>query len=132
MPMLDWLSRPQYRVHRISTNFSQLRHDQSCSLKESGIVRASLLLQNYNVHPIESYLAKLAEIRASGHATDETSFYPAIEELLSEIGSRMKPRVKPVLQLRNRTADSSRRTNSKRTPSRRTSPSSRPIAAWSK
>ena len=104
MPLLDWLSRPQYRVHRISTNFSQLRHDQSCSLKESGIVRASLLLQNYNVHPIESYLAKLAEIRASGHATDETSFYPAIEELLSEIGSRMKPRVKPVLQLRNRGA----------------------------
>jgi hypothetical protein len=56
------------------------------------------------VHPIESYLAKLAEIRASGHATDETSFYPAIEELLSEIGNRMKPRVKPVLQLKNRGA----------------------------
>jgi len=69
-----------------------------------GIVRAGLLLQNQSVHPIESYLAKLAEIRASGHATDETSFYPAIEELLSEIGSRMKPRVKPVLQLRNRGA----------------------------
>jgi hypothetical protein len=32
-----------------------------------GIVRAGLLLQNRSVHPIESYLAKLAEIRASGH-----------------------------------------------------------------
>jgi hypothetical protein len=69
-----------------------------------GIVRAGLLLQNQSVHPIESYLAKLAEIRASGHATDETSFYPAIEGLLSEIGNRMKPRVKPVLQLKNRGA----------------------------
>jgi len=73
-------------------------------LKESGIVRTSLLLQNYNVHPVESYLAKLAEIRASGHATDETSFYPAIEGLLAEIGKRLKPRVSPVSTLRNRGA----------------------------
>jgi hypothetical protein len=57
------------------------------------------------VHPIESYLAKLAEIRASGQATDETSYYPAIEGLLSEIGNGMKPRVRPVLQLKNRGAD---------------------------
>jgi hypothetical protein len=69
-----------------------------------GIVRAGLLLQNQSVHPIESYLAKLAEIRASGHATDETSFYPAIEGLLSEIGNRLKPRVRPILQLKNRGA----------------------------
>jgi len=67
-------------------------------------VRAGLLLQNQSVHPIESYLAKLAEIRASGHATDETSFYPAIEGLLSEIGNRLKPRVRPILQLKNRGA----------------------------
>jgi hypothetical protein len=69
-----------------------------------GIVRPGLLLQNQSVHPIESYLAKLAEIRASGHATDETSFYPAIEALLAEIGKRLKPRVSPVLQLKNRGA----------------------------
>ena len=67
-------------------------------------MRTSLLLQNQSVHPVESYLAKLAEIRASGHATDETSFYPAIEGLLSEIGNRLKPRVRPILQLRNRGA----------------------------
>jgi hypothetical protein len=73
-------------------------------LKEPGIVRTSLLLQNQSVHPIESYLAKLAEIRASGHSTDETSFYPAIEALLAEIGKRLKPRVLPVLQLKNRGA----------------------------
>lgn len=58
------------------------------------------------MHPVETYLSKLAEIRASGSATDETSFYPAIEGLLSEIGSgsRMKPHVRPVLQLKNRGA----------------------------
>jgi hypothetical protein len=56
------------------------------------------------VHPVESCLSKLAEIRASGSATDETSFYPAIEGLLSEIGNRLKPHVRPVLQLKNRSA----------------------------
>ena len=56
------------------------------------------------MHPVESYLAKMAEIRASGYATDETSYYPAIEPLLSEIGNRLKPRVRPVLQLKNRGA----------------------------
>lgn len=56
------------------------------------------------MHPVESYLVKLAEIRASGHATDETSYYPAIEALLAEVGKRLKPRVSPVLQLKNRGA----------------------------
>ena len=62
-------------------------------------------LQKGHVHPVDSYLAKLAEIRASGHATDETSYYPALEALLAEIGKRLKPRVSPVLQLKNRGAD---------------------------
>lgn len=56
------------------------------------------------MQPIESYLAKLAEIRAFGHAVDEISYYPAIEALLSEIGNKLKPRVRPVLQLKNRGA----------------------------
>jgi hypothetical protein len=56
------------------------------------------------VHPVESFLSKLAEIRASGHATDETSYYPALEPLLVEIGKRLKPKVVPVLQLKNRGA----------------------------
>ena len=57
-----------------------------------------------HVHPIETYLEKLAEIRASGHATDETSYYPTIEALLAELGKALKPRVVPVLQLKNRGA----------------------------
>ncbi len=56
------------------------------------------------MHPVETYLAKLAEIRPSGHATDETSYYPALEPLLTDIGKRLKPRVLPVLQLKNRGA----------------------------
>ena len=44
------------------------------------------------------------EIRASGHATDETSYYPAIETLLAAIGHVLKPRVAPVLQLKNKGA----------------------------
>lgn len=57
------------------------------------------------MHPIEPYLEKLVEIRASGHATDETSYYPAIEALLADLGKTLKPRVAPVLQLKDRGAD---------------------------
>jgi hypothetical protein len=56
------------------------------------------------VNPVTDYLSKLAEIRSSGYATNETSYYPAIETLLVEIGKSLKPRVKPVLQLKNRGA----------------------------
>jgi hypothetical protein len=56
------------------------------------------------VNPAAAYLSKLAEIRSSGYATNETSYYPAIETLLAEIGKSLKPRVKPVLQLKNRGA----------------------------
>jgi hypothetical protein len=54
------------------------------------------------VNLVASYLSKLAEIRSSGYATDETSYYPAIETLLAEIGKLMKPRVRPVFQLQNK------------------------------
>ena len=53
---------------------------------------------------VEAYLAKMGEIRGSGNATGETSYYPAIEPLLAETGKNLKPRVKPVCQLRNRGA----------------------------
>jgi hypothetical protein len=56
------------------------------------------------VDPVATYLSKLAEIRSSGYATNETSYYPAIEALLVEVGKSLKPRVKPVLQLKNRGA----------------------------
>lgn len=53
------------------------------------------------MNPVVAYLSKLAEIRASGHATNETSYYPAIEMLLNEVGKSLKPRVRAILQLKN-------------------------------
>jgi len=53
---------------------------------------------------VEKYLKHLYEIRASGDATDETSYYTAIDNLLNEVGKELKPRVRCILQLRNRGA----------------------------
>ena len=33
------------------------------------------------MNPVATYLSKLTEIRSSGYATNETSYYPAIEAL---------------------------------------------------
>lgn len=56
------------------------------------------------MNPVPNYLSKLVEIRSAGHATNETSYYPAIESLLAEVGKSLKPRVIPTLQLKNRGA----------------------------
>ena len=56
------------------------------------------------MNPVATYLSKLVEIRSSGYATNETSYYPAIEMLLSEVGKSLKPKVIPTLQLKNRGA----------------------------
>lgn len=54
--------------------------------------------------PVEKYLERLVEIRSSGDATDETSYYSALDNLLNEVGKDLKPRVRCILQLRNRGA----------------------------
>jgi hypothetical protein len=54
--------------------------------------------------PLEAYLTSLREIRSSGEAVDETSYYGALETFLNEIGKTLKPKVRCVLQLRNRGA----------------------------
>jgi SAM-dependent methyltransferase len=56
------------------------------------------------VHPLETYLKSLAEIRASAAGTKETSYYPAFHALLNEAGSTLKPKVRCILQLANRGA----------------------------
>jgi hypothetical protein len=53
---------------------------------------------------VEKYLKHLHDIRASGDATDETSYYTALNNLFDEIGKELKPRVRCVLQLKNRGA----------------------------
>jgi len=53
---------------------------------------------------VEQYLSELREIRSSGEATDETSYYPAIEHLLNTIGGQLSPRVRCILTLKTRGA----------------------------
>jgi SAM-dependent methyltransferase len=55
-------------------------------------------------HPAERYLADMGEIRATRASVPETSFYPALEELLSEIGRSLRPKVRCVINLSNRGA----------------------------
>ena len=53
---------------------------------------------------VETFLRMFAEIRATGVGRPETSFYPAVANLLNGIGSELKPKVLCVFQLRNRGA----------------------------
>src|SRR5258708_8555157 len=56
--------------------------------------------------PLEAYLTSLRDIRSSGEAVVETSFYPALINLLDEIGKSLKPKVRCISQLKNRGAGS--------------------------
>jgi N-6 DNA Methylase len=53
---------------------------------------------------VEKYLHELNEIRASGEATDETSYYPPLCALLDNIGDGLKPKVRCILTIKNRGA----------------------------
>ncbi|MFA6110586.1 MAG: type ISP restriction/modification enzyme [Candidatus Latescibacterota bacterium] len=55
-------------------------------------------------NPIERYLIDLAEIHATGSSVPETSYYPALERLLTEIGQRLNPKVRCVVNPANRGA----------------------------
>jgi hypothetical protein len=51
------------------------------------------------VHPVEHYIKDLGEIRRTGSATRETSYYGALERLLNEVGGKLKPKVRCVPQM---------------------------------
>ncbi len=51
--------------------------------------------------PAETYFATLTEIRATGGGVRETSYYPALINLLNAVGQTLKPRVLAVAQLQN-------------------------------
>jgi hypothetical protein len=55
-------------------------------------------------NPIERYLTDMGEVRGSRSNVAETSFYPALERLLSDIGKRLSPKVRCVINLANRGA----------------------------
>src|SRR5881394_920693 len=50
---------------------------------------------------IKEYLTRMAEIRGTGGATSETSFYSALENLLNRFGNDLSPKVICNGQLRN-------------------------------
>jgi hypothetical protein len=56
------------------------------------------------MHPLESYLRDLQEIRSTGAAVKETSFYPPLANLLNAVGQQLRPRVRCVINLRNQGA----------------------------
>ena len=50
---------------------------------------------------LERYLRDMSDIRASGAAADEVSFYPALTTLLGEVGRKLKPKVFCISQLKD-------------------------------
>lgn len=53
---------------------------------------------------LDAYLTRMAEIRATGGATNETSYYGALENLLNAVGRQLRPRVVANGQIRNQGA----------------------------
>lgn len=54
--------------------------------------------------PLENYLRELREIRSTGAGVEEESYYHPLATLFNELGKKLKPKVKCVLQLANRGA----------------------------
>ncbi len=53
------------------------------------------------MHPLESYIQELRAIRSSGAAVKETSFYPALSNLLNVVGKKQKPRIRCIIHLQD-------------------------------
>jgi hypothetical protein len=54
--------------------------------------------------PTATYIQDLRDIRSTGANVKETSFYPALSNLLNEVGKTLKPKVRCVINLANRGA----------------------------
>jgi len=50
---------------------------------------------------LETYLAEIARIRATGAGVEETSYYAPLAEALNEVGRGLRPKVQCVMQLAN-------------------------------
>jgi hypothetical protein len=55
-------------------------------------------------NPTERYLTEIREVRSTRSNAPETSFYPALEGLLTAIGKTLSPKVRCVINLANRGA----------------------------
>jgi hypothetical protein len=56
------------------------------------------------MHPLQTYLHELHDIRATGAAVKETSYYPPLANLLNAVGQTIKPRIRCVINLKNQGA----------------------------
>lgn len=56
------------------------------------------------MNPLEAYLIHILEIWSSGSAVRETSYYVPLANLFEEVGKTLKPKVRAILQLKNRGA----------------------------
>ncbi len=54
--------------------------------------------------PVETYIRELLDIRRSGEAVKETSYYGTLANLFNEIGKTLKPRVRCIINIKNRGA----------------------------
>ncbi|HKS28372.1 MAG TPA: type ISP restriction/modification enzyme [Pyrinomonadaceae bacterium] len=53
---------------------------------------------------LETYLLSLRDIHRSGAGVEETSYYPALEHLLNNAGKSLKPKVRCIINIKNRGA----------------------------
>jgi hypothetical protein len=51
------------------------------------------------MNALETYLEELYATRISGGAVKETSYYPALSNLLNEVGKTLKPRVRCIINM---------------------------------
>src|SRR5215210_4028213 len=56
------------------------------------------------MNPLEIYIRELRDIRSSGEAVAETSYYGALASLLNEVGKALKPKVRCIINIKNRGA----------------------------
>ena len=54
--------------------------------------------------PLTEYLTELKAIRATGAAVPETSYYPALSNLLNAVGKSLKPKVRCIVNIKNQGA----------------------------
>ena len=58
---------------------------------------------------LETYLQDLRDTKLSGEGVSELSYYPALRNLLEEVGGGLKPKVRCLMNLKNRGAGLPRR-----------------------
>lgn len=53
------------------------------------------------MNPLETYLQELHYIRRSGGAVKKTSYWPALSNLLNEVGKTLRPKVRCIINIKN-------------------------------